>query len=105
MYGNKCFSEVGYSSSSIPFCMLFLLSFVRFSYIYIDVACLAFQICYMVIVARLLNLTLVVPDLDKRSFWADPSNFEDIFDVRHFIDSLSDEVVKRLPKRFTSRYG
>ncbi|CAK9157629.1 unnamed protein product [Ilex paraguariensis] len=56
-------------------------------------------ICYMVIVARLLNLTLVVPDLDKRSFWADPSNFEDIFDARHFIDSLRDEVriVKRLP--------
>ncbi|CAK9138102.1 unnamed protein product [Ilex paraguariensis] len=35
------------------------------------------------------------------------SNFEDIFDARHFIDSLRDEVriVKRLPKRFTSRYG
>ncbi|CAK9169664.1 unnamed protein product [Ilex paraguariensis] len=31
------------------------------------------QICYMVIVSQPLNLTLVVPDLDKRSFWANPS--------------------------------
>lgn len=35
------------------------------------------------------------------------SNFEDIFDVRHFIESLRDEVriVKRLPKRFSRKYG
>lgn len=64
-------------------------------------------ICDMVTVARLLNLTLVVPELDKTSFWADPSDFEDIFDVGHFIDSLRDEVriVKRLPKRFSRKYG
>ncbi|KZV31072.1 hypothetical protein F511_31382 [Dorcoceras hygrometricum] len=64
-------------------------------------------ICDMVTVARLLNLTLVVPELDKTSFWADPSNFEDIFDVRHFIDSLRDEVliIKRLPKKYGLRYG
>ncbi|EOY01838.1 O-fucosyltransferase family protein isoform 1 [Theobroma cacao] len=64
-------------------------------------------ICDMVTVARLLNLTLVVPELDKTSFWADPSDFEDIFDVRHFIDSLRDEVriVKRLPKRFSRKHG
>ncbi|KAL2542925.1 O-fucosyltransferase family protein [Abeliophyllum distichum] len=62
-------------------------------------------ICDMVTIARLLNLTLVVPELDKTSFWADHSNFEDIFDVRHFIDSLRDEVriIKRLPKRFSRR--
>ncbi|XP_042024081.1 rhamnogalacturonan I rhamnosyltransferase 1-like isoform X3 [Salvia splendens] len=64
-------------------------------------------ICDMVTIARLLNLTMVVPELDKTSFWADPSNFEDIFDVEHFINSLRDEVriVKRLPKRFGQRYG
>ncbi|KAK6128572.1 hypothetical protein DH2020_037682 [Rehmannia glutinosa] len=64
-------------------------------------------ICDMVTIARLLNLTLVVPELDKASFWADPSNFEDIFDVGHFINSLRDEVrvIKRLPKRFGLRYG
>ncbi|KAF7828026.1 rhamnogalacturonan I rhamnosyltransferase 1-like [Senna tora] len=64
-------------------------------------------ICDMVTVARFLNLTLVVPELDKASFWADPSKFEDIFDVRHFIDSLRDEVqiVKRVPKRFRQNYG
>ncbi|KAK1266860.1 hypothetical protein QJS04_geneDACA000543 [Acorus gramineus] len=62
-------------------------------------------ICDMVTVARLLNLTLVVPELDKKSFWADPSNFGDIFDVRHFIDSLRDEVriIKRLPKRLIKK--
>ncbi|KAL6969762.1 Rhamnogalacturonan I rhamnosyltransferase 1 [Sarracenia purpurea var. burkii] len=64
-------------------------------------------ICDMVTIARLLNLTLVVPELDKTSFWADPSDFEDIFDVKHFIDSLRDEVriIKRLPKRFNRKYG
>ncbi|KAF8068532.1 hypothetical protein N665_1146s0025 [Sinapis alba] len=73
-------------------------------------------ICDMVAVARLLNLTLVVPELDKTSFWADPrsislfrlcSGFDDIFDVRHFIDSLRDEVriLRRLPKRYSAKYG
>uniref|UniRef100_A0A1J3J2V9 O-fucosyltransferase family protein n=1 Tax=Noccaea caerulescens TaxID=107243 RepID=A0A1J3J2V9_NOCCA len=64
-------------------------------------------ICDMVTVARLLNLTLVVPELDKTSFWADPSGFEDIFDVRHFIDSLRDEVriLRRLPKRYSRKHG
>ncbi|CAN4123878.1 unnamed protein product [Withania somnifera] len=63
-------------------------------------------ICDMVTVARLLNLTLVVPELDKSSFWADPSDFEDIFDVKHFINSLRDEVriIKRLPKKFSRGY-
>ncbi|XP_027100474.1 O-fucosyltransferase 3-like [Coffea eugenioides] len=64
-------------------------------------------ICDMVTVARLLNLTLIIPELDKKSFWADPSDFDDIFNVRHFIDSLRDEVriIKRLPKRFGRKLG
>ncbi|CAI9758717.1 unnamed protein product [Fraxinus pennsylvanica] len=58
-------------------------------------------ICDMVAIARHLNVTLIVPDLDKTSFWADPSNFQDIFDVDHFISSLRDEVriLKELPPR------
>ncbi|KAG8477755.1 hypothetical protein CXB51_027561 [Gossypium anomalum] len=46
-------------------------------------------------------------ELDKTSFWADPSDFGDIFDVNHFIDSLIDEVriIKRLPKKFNRKYG
>ncbi|KAJ9564085.1 hypothetical protein OSB04_000051 [Centaurea solstitialis] len=62
-------------------------------------------ICDMVAVARYLNVTLIVPELDKSSFWADPSDFEDIFDVDHFIKSLRDEVriLKELPPRLKRR--
>lgn len=62
-------------------------------------------ICDMVTVARYLNLTLLVPELDKTSFWADPSDFKDIFNVKHFVNSLRDEVriVKSLPKKFNRK--
>ncbi|KAK8517760.1 hypothetical protein V6N13_127916 [Hibiscus sabdariffa] len=62
-------------------------------------------ICDMVVVARYLNVTLIVPELDKTSFWNDPSEFKDIFDVDHFITSLRDEVriLKELPPRVQQR--
>ncbi|XP_071713909.1 O-fucosyltransferase 7 isoform X2 [Rutidosis leptorrhynchoides] len=57
-------------------------------------------ICDMVAVARIINATLVVPELDKRSFWQDTSNFSDVFDEDYFISSLANDVkiVKKLPK-------
>lgn len=62
-------------------------------------------ICDMVTIARYLNVTLIVPELDKASFWADPSDFQDIFDVDYFIASLRDEVriLRQLPPRLKRR--
>ncbi|XWS69584.1 hypothetical protein CRYUN_Cryun04dG0191800 [Craigia yunnanensis] len=62
-------------------------------------------ICDMVAIARFLNVTLVVPELDKTSFWHDNSEFKDIWDVDYFIKSLSDEVriIKQLPPRLRKK--
>ncbi|CAH8392914.1 unnamed protein product [Eruca vesicaria subsp. sativa] len=54
-----------------------------------------------VVVARILNATLVVPELDHHSYWKDDSDFNDLFDVNWFISSLTKDVtiVKRVPDR------
>lgn len=61
-------------------------------------------ICDMVAVAHIINATLVVPELDKRSFWQDSSNFSDVFDEDYFINSLADDVkiIKKLPKELAN---
>ncbi|XAR70466.1 hypothetical protein NMG60_11027320 [Bertholletia excelsa] len=54
-----------------------------------------------VVVARILNATLVVPELDHHSFWKDDSDFANIFDGNWFISTLSEDVtiVKRVPDK------
>ncbi|TKY70822.1 GDP-fucose protein O-fucosyltransferase [Spatholobus suberectus] len=55
-----------------------------------------------VVVARILNATLVVPELDHHSYWKDDSDFIHIFDVDWFISYLAKDVtiVKRVPDKF-----
>ncbi|WVZ54251.1 hypothetical protein U9M48_005076 [Paspalum notatum var. saurae] len=57
-------------------------------------------ICNAVVVARIMNATLVLPELDTNSFWHDESGFEDIYDVPHFIKTLEYDVriVMNVPK-------
>ncbi|CAN1333620.1 O-fucosyltransferase 29, partial [Linum perenne] len=60
------------------------------------------QITDAVVVARFLNATLVVPELDHNSYWKDDSDFVDIFDVDWFISYLAKDVtiVKQVPDKF-----
>ncbi|KAK6161735.1 hypothetical protein DH2020_005116 [Rehmannia glutinosa] len=46
------------------------------------------QICNAVLAARIMNATLVLPELDANSFWHDDSGFHGVYDVEHFIKSL-----------------
>lgn len=61
-------------------------------------------VCNIVVVARLLNATLVVPKFMFSDVWTDSSQFEDIYQVEHFIKYLSPEIriVKKLPKELQS---
>ncbi|KAL8167049.1 hypothetical protein V2J09_008548 [Rumex salicifolius] len=61
-------------------------------------------ICDMVAVARIINATLVIPDLDKRSFWQDSSNFAAVFDEDYFISALANDVqvIIKLPEELVS---
>ncbi|AES73087.1 auxin-independent growth promoter-like protein [Medicago truncatula] len=61
-------------------------------------------ICDMVAIARIINATLVIPELDKKSFWQDSSIFSDIFDEKRFISSLADDIkiINKLPKELAN---
>ncbi|KAI9198130.1 hypothetical protein LWI28_010800 [Acer negundo] len=61
-------------------------------------------ICNAVVVARLLNASLVIPKFMYSSVWRDVSQFSDIYGEEHFIDHLAPDIriVKELPNELQS---
>ncbi|XWS15537.1 hypothetical protein CRYUN_Cryun34aG0008500 [Craigia yunnanensis] len=61
-------------------------------------------VCNAVVVARLLNATLVVPKFMYSSVWKDVSQFSDIYQEEHFINYLTPDIqiVKELPGELKS---
>ncbi|KAH0747410.1 hypothetical protein KY285_009067 [Solanum tuberosum] len=64
------------------------------------------SICNAVVIAALLNATLLIPRLEFHNVWRDSSEFGDIYDEDHFMSTLKDyiEVVKELPTELMERY-
>ncbi|KAK7262128.1 hypothetical protein RJT34_29688 [Clitoria ternatea] len=61
-------------------------------------------VCNAVVVARLLNSTLVIPKFMYSSVWRDVSQFSDIYQEEHFINYLTPDIriVKELPMELQS---
>ncbi|XP_057420771.1 O-fucosyltransferase 15-like [Lotus japonicus] len=61
-------------------------------------------VCNAVVVARLLNSTLVIPKFMYSSVWRDVSQFSDIYQEEHFINYLTPDIriVRELPKKLQS---
>ncbi|XP_070029437.1 O-fucosyltransferase 11-like [Nicotiana sylvestris] len=64
------------------------------------------SICNAVVIAALLNATLLIPRLEFHNVWRDSSGFADIYDEDHFISTLKDylTVVKELPAELMEKY-
>ncbi|KAH7420398.1 hypothetical protein KP509_13G006000 [Ceratopteris richardii] len=62
-------------------------------------------ICNVVAVAKIMNVTLIIPLMKQDQIWKDQTRFEDVFDVDLFINYLKDDVriVKEIPSWFTEK--